>query len=93
MVEAHGAELTQRDRRDLRRLETGFEYGDHRRRGMGGNRERDRDPPPQRQPPNVRRRELGTGLTTDTPTPSGSTSGPPVDLPAPPQGADLITAG
>ncbi|KAF9792169.1 hypothetical protein BJ322DRAFT_17332 [Thelephora terrestris] len=92
MVETHGAEMTQRDRRDLRRLDTGFEYEDHRRRGMSGNRGRGRDPLPQRPPPNVRRRELGTGLTTDTPIPSGSTHDPPVDLPAPPQGTDLATA-
>ena len=92
MVEAHGAEMSSKDRRDMRRLETDFEYGGNRWRGGGGNRERDRDPPPQRQPPNVRRRELGTGLTMDTPTPGSSTPVPPANIPAPPPDADLLTA-
>jgi hypothetical protein len=88
MVEVHGAEMSSRNRRDLRRVETDFEY-EGRRRG-GGNR--DRDPPPQRQPPNVRRRELGTGLTADTPTPSSSTPPPPFTLPTAPLDVDLVTA-
>ena len=94
MVEVHGAEMSSRDRRDIRRLEADFEYGDHggrRRRVVGGDRDRDRDPPPQRQPPNVRRRELGTGLTTDAPTPSSSTPPPPMAIPAPPPDVDPIT--
>ena len=94
MVEAHGAEMSSRDRHNLRRVETDFEYGDrggNRRGGAGGNPERDGDPPPQRQPPNVRRRELGTGLTAETPTPSGSTPPPPVTIPAPPPDADPLT--
>ena len=95
MVEVHGAEMSSRDRRDVRRVETGFEYeghGGHRRRGGGGNQGRDRDPPPQRQPPNVRRRELGTGLTADTPPPSSSTPPPPATIPAPPPDVDPLTA-
>ncbi|KAF9651473.1 hypothetical protein BDM02DRAFT_3068932, partial [Thelephora ganbajun] len=93
MVEVHGAEMSSRDRRDVRRLETDFEYEDHGgyRRGVGGNRERDRNPPPQRQPPNVRRRELGTGLTADTPTPSSSAPVPSVNIPTPPPDADPLT--
>jgi len=94
MVEVHRAEMSSRDRRDVRRLETDFEYedhGGHRRRGVGVNRDRDRDPPPQRQPPNVRRRELGTGLTADAPTPS-STPPLPVIIPAPPPDADPLIA-
>ena len=94
MVEVHRAEMSSRDRRDVRRLETDFEYedhGGHRRRGVGVNRDRDRDPPPQRQPPNVRRRELGTGLTADAPTPS-STPPPLVTIPAPPPDADPLIA-
>lgn len=90
MVEVHGAQMSSRDRNNVRRVETGFEYGD-RRRGVGGNRERDRNNPPQRQPPNVRRRELGTGLTADTPAPSGSTPPPPIAVPAPPPDADPLT--
>jgi hypothetical protein len=92
MVEAHGAEMTPKDRRDMRKLDADFEYEDHRRRGGGGNRERDRDPPPQRQPPNMRRRELGTGLTTGTPVAGSSTPVPPVNFPAPPPDSDLLTA-
>lgn len=92
MVEAHGTEMSSRDRRDMRRLETDFEYEDHRRRGGVGSRERDRDFPPQRQPPNMRRRELGTGLTTDTPVSGSSTPVPSVNLPAPPPDADILTA-
>ena len=84
MVDVHGAEMSSRDRRDMRRLETDFTYEGHRRRGG--------DPPPQRQPPNMRRRELGTGLTTDAPVSESSTPAPPVNLPAPPPGADLLTA-
>jgi hypothetical protein len=94
MVEAHRAEMSSRDRRGARMLETDFEYGDHgghRRRGPGGQHERDRGPPPQRQPPNVRRRELGTGLTADTPAPSGSTPPPPATIPTPPHDADPLT--
>ena len=93
MVEVHRAEMSSRDRHNIRRLETDFEYedhGGHRRRGMGGNR--DRDSPPQRQPPNVRRRELGTGLTADAPTPSSSTPPPPVTIPAPPPDVDPLIA-
>ena len=95
MVEVHRAEMSSRDRRDVRRLETDFEYedhGGHRRRGAGGAHERNRDPPPQRQPPNVRRRELGTGLTADTPPSSSSTPPPPVTIPAPPPDMDPLTA-
>jgi len=94
-VEVHGAEMSSRDRRGIRRLETDFEhedYGGHRRRGPGGTREIGRDPPPQRQPPNVRRRELGTGLTVDTPAPNSSTPPPPATIPAPPPDADPLTA-
>lgn len=91
MVEKHGAEMSSRDRRDMRRLEADFEYEDHRRRGGDGNRGRYRDPPPHRQPPNVRRRELGTGLTMDAPASGSSTPVPPVNLPAPPPDADLLT--
>lgn len=90
MVETHGAEMSSRDRREMRRLETDFEYEANRRRGGGGNRERDRDPPPQ--PPNVRRRELGTGLTTETLAAGSSTPVPPVNFPAPPPDADILTA-
>lgn len=95
MVEVHGAEMSSRDRRGMRKLDTDFGYGGHaghRRGGGGGNRERVGDPPP-RHPPNMRRRELGTGLTTDAPAPSGSTPTPPVNLPSPPPDADLLTAG
>ena len=92
MVKEHGAEMSSRDRRDMRRLDANFDYEDHRRRGGGGNRERDRDPPPQRQPPNMRRRELGTGLTSDTPAAGSSTPVPSINFPAPPPDADLITA-
>ena len=92
MVEIHGTAMSSRDRRDVRRVETGFGYEDRggHRRG-GGNRGRGRGLPPQRQPPNVRRRELGTGLTAETPTPSSSTPPPPVTTPAPPPGADPLT--
>lgn len=93
MVEDHGAEMSSRDRRDMRRLDADFDYEDNRRRGGGGNRERDRDPPPQRQPPNMRRRELGTGLTTDAPpVPGNSTPAQPINFPPPPPDADLLTA-
>lgn len=94
MVEVHGTAMSSRDRRDVRRVETDFDYedrGGHRRGGRGGNRGRDRGLPPQRQPPNVRRRELGTGLTVDTPAPSSSTPPPTVTTPAPPPGADPLT--
>lgn len=94
MVEVHGAEMSSRDRHNVRRLETGFEYrdrGGHRQRGPGGNNERNGGAPPQRQPPNVRRRELGTGLTTDTPAPSSSTPPPPVAIPTLPPDADPLT--
>jgi len=96
MVEVHGTAMSSRDRRDARRVETGFEHedrGGHRRGrgGGGGNRGRGRDSTFQRQPPNVRRRELGTGLTVETPTPTSSTPPPPVTTPAPPPGADPLT--
>lgn len=96
MVEVHGAEMSSRDRHNARRLETDFEYEDHggHRRGTRGGRGRGGGLPNQRQPPNVRRRELGTGLTMDTPPPSSSTPPPPppVTIPAPPPDADLLTA-
>ncbi|EMD38121.1 hypothetical protein CERSUDRAFT_82356 [Gelatoporia subvermispora B] len=83
MVEEHGAEMSSRDKKDVRRVQAEFEFeevgGGHRRgRRDRGDRERDRDPPPHVAAPpgpsraataGSRRREaFGGNLTAEGPT-------------------------
>ncbi|KAF8584109.1 hypothetical protein K439DRAFT_1633855 [Ramaria rubella] len=77
MVEQHGGEMTARDRKDARRIETGFDYDDigesNRRQERARARERERDPP-EPGPSRSRRREtFGANLTSQ----SLGVSGPP----------------
>ncbi|KAH7924735.1 hypothetical protein BV22DRAFT_1066211 [Leucogyrophana mollusca] len=86
MVEAHGADMTTRDKKDTRRVEAGFEFedvGGSSRRGRRdrGDRERDREPPPQpatAQPRTAGRRREGFGghLTGDGAGPAATAATP-----------------
>ncbi|KAI6098396.1 hypothetical protein EDD16DRAFT_1663186 [Pisolithus croceorrhizus] len=67
-VEVHGAEMSSRDRRDVRRVQADFAFEDIRgERGSRANRERDREPPESNRPPprasGSRREAFGGRLT------------------------------
>ena len=79
-VEEHGGDMSSRDKKDARRVQADFAFGEvggrygHGRRDRDRERERDRDPPPQAPPqaPLPRQQQVSSSSTTVPPPGSGA---------------------